>query len=117
MELIWEDDTNYEMQRNIVIMKVKMRYIELGLVIPTEADYETSSQINDALNALPPSDQREAKRKFRKQARKALGKKNYCDRNAKRKRSAVYSMFWREAWKSLDKKGDPDLMGNLADFV
>ena len=121
MEIIWDDDTDYEMQRSIVIMKVKMKYIERGLVVPTEGEYRLIpiklSQIDDALNSLSPKDQRIAKRKFRKQARRALGPNNFDKRVPQRKRSAVYSMFWKEAWAEIAVKGDPDLMGNLADRI
>lgn len=121
MEFLWDDDTDYEMQRNIVIMKVKMRYIELGLAIPIEREYGAAStechQIDDALSSLSPQEQNCAKRKFRKQARKALGKKSFDKKVPQRKRSAVHAMFWRSAWSEMSKKGDPDLMGNLSDII
>lgn len=121
MELIWDDDQDYEMQRSIVVMKVKMKYIELGLVIPTESDFklmrEELSQIDDALKGLSADEQRKSKRKFRKQARKALGSKDYDIKGPQRRRSAVYSMFWRDVWAEMKRKDDPDLMGNLADKV
>lgn len=121
MEIIWADDTDYEMQRSIVIMKVKMKYIERGLVIPTESDYRAvpskQSQIDDALSGLSAEEQRLAKRKFRKQARRALSPKNFDKKVPQRKRSAVYSMFWKEAWSELKRNDDPDLMGNLSDYV
>ena len=121
MELIWDDDQDYEMQRSIVVMKVKMKYIELGLVIPIESDFklvrEELSQIDDALKDLTADEQRLSKRKFRKQARKALGKKSFDKKGPQRKRSAVYSMFWRDTWVAMSKKGDPDLMGSLSDII
>lgn len=121
MEIIWEDDTDYEMQRNIVIMKVKMKYIERGLVVPTEGEYRLIptklTQIDEALSGLSAEEQRLAKRKFRKHARRALGTKNFDKKVPQRKRSAVYAHFWREAWSELAKPGDPDLMGNLSDRV
>jgi len=121
MDFFWDDDTDYEMQRNIVIMKVKMRYIELGLVIPIEREFGGPStechQIDDALRSLSPQEQNCAKRKFRKQARKALGKKSFDKKGPQRKRSAVYSMFWRDTWVAMSKKGDPDLMGSLSDII
>ena len=121
MEIFWDDDTDYEMQRSIVIMKVKMRYIERGLIIPNEGDFKLiktdQTQIDEALQGLTAEDQRMSKRKFRKQARKALGRKNFELKSPQRKRSAVYSMFWRDVWSEMCKKSDPDLMGNLADRV
>ena len=98
-----------------------MRYIELGLVIPIEREFGAAStechQIDDALISLSPQERNCAKRKFRKQARKALGKKSFNKKGPQRKRSAVYAMFWRDTWVEMSKKGDPDLMGNLSDII
>lgn len=122
MEILWEDDIDYEMRRNIVIMKVKMRYIELDLVVPTshESSFTGSSntrQIDEALSTLSAEEKRKTTRKFRKQARKALGKNKFGKISRPRKRSAVYTAIWKNAWADLEIKSDEDLIGNLAAFV
>lgn len=122
MEIIWEDDTDYEMRRSIVIMQVKMIYIELGLVVPTGhesrfAGLSHNNQIDEALGTLTPEERRKTTRKFRKQARNALGKKKFDKISCARKRSAVYSAIWRKAWSDLDVKTDEDLIGNLASLA
>ena len=122
MEIIWSDDTDYEMKRNIVIMKVKMRYIELNLVIPAAEESrltrsENLKQIDEALESLAQDERRIITRKFRKQARKVLGNKKFNKISRTRKRSAVYSAIWRDVWKEMEIKTDEDLIGNLASFV
>jgi len=122
MEIIWSDDTDYEMKRNIVIMKVKMRYIELNLVIPAAEESrftrsENLKQIDEALESLTQDERRIITRKFRKQARKVLGNKKFNKISRTRKRSAVYSAIWRDVWKEMEIKTDEDLIGNLASFV
>lgn len=122
MEIIWSDDTDYEMKRNIVIMKVKMRYIELNLVIPSAEESrftrsENLKQIDEALQSLTQEERRIITRKFRKQARKVLGNKKFDKISRNRKRSAVYSAIWRDVWKEMEIKTDEDLIGNLASFV
>ena len=122
MEIIWSDDTDYEMKRNIVIMKVKMRYIELNLVIPAAEESrftrsENLKQIDEALQSLTQDERRIITRKFRKQARKVLGNKKFDKISRTQKRSAVYSAIWRDVWKEMEIKTDEDLIGNLASFV
>lgn len=122
MEFVWDDDIDYEMRRSIIVMQVKMKYIELGLVVPIAhesifAAANSNNQINEALNTLSHDDRRKTTRKFRKQARKALGKNKFDKISCSRKRSAVYSAIWRKAWSDLDIETDEDLIGNLASFV
>ena len=122
MEFVWDDDIDYEMRRSIIIMQVKMRYIELGLVVPIAHESKfagagRNNQIDEALNTLSQDDRRKTTRKFRKQARKALGKHKFDKISSSRKRSAVYSAIWRKAWADLDIKTDEDLIGNLASLV
>jgi len=122
MQIIWDDDTDYEMRRNIVILKVKMRYIDLDLVVPAADDFRyirsgNLTQIDEALKTLPPDERRRITRKFRKQARKILGSKKFDKISRARKRSAVYTSFWQSVWKSLEIKTDEDLIGNLASLA
>jgi hypothetical protein len=122
MTIIWDDDTDYEMRRNVVILKVKMRYIELDLVVPTADDFKyvrsgNLKQIDEALKTLTPEERRRTTRKFRKQERKIFGGKKFDKISRSRKRSGVYTHIWRDVWKALEIKTDEDLIGNLASLA